>query len=92
MPYSPEGSTIRIKVSEFGDRVVVSIADEGIGIPDKYKRRIFERFERGCKEGIKGTGLGLAIAKRIVEIHNGRIWVEDNNPKGSIFYVELPKH
>ncbi len=90
--YSPEGSTIRIKVSDFGDRVVVSIADEGIGIPDKYKRRIFERFERGCKEGIKGTGLGLAIAKRIVEIHNGRIWVEDNNPKGSIFYVELPKH
>lgn len=51
---------------------------------------IFERFRRGGKTGVKGSGLGLAIAGKIMELHNGRIWVEDNPEGGSIFIVEIP--
>ncbi len=89
--YSPENSKITISIEEENGYVLVKIADEGIGIPDEFKERIFQRYERGDKKGIKGTGLGLAIAKRIVEMHGGKIWVENNEPKGSVFYVKLPK-
>jgi signal transduction histidine kinase len=44
------------------------------------------------REGVKGSGLGLAIVKRIIEMHKGRVWVEDNPESGSIFIVEIPKH
>lgn len=60
-------------------------------IPDENKKSIFERFTRRRKESVKGTGLGLAIAKRVVEIHGGRIWVEDNKVGGAVFKVNLPK-
>ncbi len=89
--YSPKGTKIKINIEEEDGYILVSVADEGIGVPDEYKKSIFERFERGSKKGIRGTGLGLAIAKKVVELHNGKIWVEDNKPKGSIFYVKLPK-
>ncbi len=88
--YSPRNSKIEIEVKKMDNIVRISVRDYGIGIPDKYKQKIFERFERIKKEGIKGSGLGLAIVKRIVELHNGKVWVEDNKPKGSIFIVELP--
>ncbi len=68
----------------------ISVADRGGGVPDKYKKSIFERFSRLEKGAIKGTGLGLAITKKIVELHNGNVWVEDNPKGGSIFIVELP--
>ncbi|MEE8358746.1 MAG: HAMP domain-containing sensor histidine kinase, partial [Candidatus Hydrothermarchaeales archaeon] len=61
------------------------------GIPDEYKEGVFDRFKRVKKEGVKGTGLGLAIVKKVVEAHNGRVWVEDNPGGGSIFYVTLPQ-
>ncbi len=95
--YSPEGSKIVVGVEEgegeemYENEVIVYVKDEGIGVPDEYKKSIFERFTRLKKEGVKGSGLGLAIVKRLVELHNGRVWVEDNKPRGSIFYVELPK-
>jgi signal transduction histidine kinase len=71
---------------------IVSFADEGGGIPDAFKNTIFDRFERIKKEGVKGTGLGLAIAKRIVDLHGGSIWVEDNSAGGCTFRVRLPKN
>jgi len=52
---------------------------------------IFERFHREEKKGVKGSGLGLAIAGKIVELHKGRIWVEDNPEGGAVFVVEIPK-
>jgi signal transduction histidine kinase len=70
----------------------VSFADEGGGIPDVFKKTIFDRFERHDKKGVKGTGLGLAIARRIVDLHAGSIWVEDNAAGGCTFRVLLPKH
>ncbi len=69
----------------------VSVKDRGIGIPDEYKNTIFTRFERLKKEGVKGSGLGLAIVKRVVDMHKGKVWVEDNPGGGSVFRVEIPK-
>ena len=54
-------------------------------------KRIFTRFQRVNKKGVKGTGLGLAIVKRVVDLHGGKVWIEDNPEGGSVFYVEIPK-
>jgi PAS domain S-box-containing protein len=89
--YSPPNSTIKVDIEDMGRHYLISVVDQGTGIPDMHKTVIFERFKRGGKTGVKGTGLGLAIVKRIVEIHRGRVWVEDNPEGGSIFYVKLPK-
>jgi signal transduction histidine kinase len=92
-----------IKYSQQGGKVEVNIVDKntthykiyvkdwGLGIKNGDKARIFTRFQRMDKDGVKGTGLGLAIAKRIVDLHGGRIWIEDNVEGGSIFYVEIPR-
>jgi hypothetical protein len=88
--YSPAGSKVVVEIAKVGNECQVMVKDYGEGIPDEAKERIFERFTSLQKEGIKGIGLGLAIAKRIVELHRGKIWVEDNPEGGSIFYVRLP--
>ncbi len=89
--YGAAGGTIRLDVRDDGDRWRVSVADEGEGIADEDKQKVFDRFERLRKEGVKGTGLGLAIAKRIVDLHSGRIWVEDAVGGGAVFCVSLRK-
>ncbi len=89
--YGGANGMIGIDVQDDGDRWRVSVADRGEGIPDEDKEKVFERFERLRKEGVKGTGLGLAIARRILDLHGGRIWVEDNPGGGAVFYVSLQK-
>ncbi len=89
--YSPENNTVIVDIRDEKDYVVVAVKDYGIGVPDEFKEVIFDRFKRLSKKGIKGTGLGLTIVKKIVELHNGKVWVEDNEPCGSIFYVKIPK-
>lgn len=89
--YGYEKSSIEVAIGEEGENWLISVKDFGEGVADEDKQKIFERFERAGKTAIKGTGLGLAIAKRIVELHKGRIWVEDNPDGGSIFNVKLPK-
>ncbi len=88
--YSPDGSRVRVQIKECGDYVRVDIYDEGIGIPEEHRETIFNRFKRLEKMSVSGTGLGLAIAKRIVELHSGEIWVEGNEPVGSVFRVRIP--
>jgi PAS domain S-box-containing protein len=88
--YSPQGSTLGIEIEE-GETVRVIFRDQGAGISDEDKERIFQRFERLEKGVVKGVGLGLAIVKRVVELHKGKVWVEDNPDGGSIFIVELPR-
>ncbi|WP_242342841.1 PAS domain-containing sensor histidine kinase [Anaeromyxobacter terrae] len=89
--YGRDGGTVTVDVEDAGEHWVVAVADHGEGIRDEDKQRIFTRFERLEREGVKGTGLGLAIAKHIVELHRGKIWVEDNAGGGSVFRVALPK-
>jgi signal transduction histidine kinase len=89
--YSPPGGRVVVDILDNGNSWKVMVKDYGEGVPDKDKKAIFERFERKTKNGVKGSGLGLAIVKRAVELHRGRVWVEDNPDGGSIFYVSLPK-
>lgn len=89
--YAPEGSTVTIDIAAAGASWVVSVADQGCGIPDEAKEEVFERFRRVDKSGVKGSGLGLAIARRIVDIHHGRVWVEDAPGGGCVFRVSLPR-
>jgi signal transduction histidine kinase len=66
----------------------VSIADNGPGIEDKHKEQIFQEGEKGLESG--GTGVGLYLVKTLVDKYGGDVWVEDNEPTGSVFVVELP--
>jgi signal transduction histidine kinase len=67
----------------------ISVSDEGVGIPEEDRDRIFELFSRGG-ESTGGRGIGLATCRRIIETHGGRIWVEPNHPRGSTFSFTLP--
>ena len=93
LKYSLEKTTVEVDIKDAGEYWKISIKDEGSGIKDEHKKMIFKRFERADAGsiGIQGSGLGLAIVKQLVLLHEGRIWVEDNYPQGSIFYLELPK-
>jgi putative methionine-R-sulfoxide reductase with GAF domain/anti-sigma regulatory factor (Ser/Thr protein kinase) len=85
----PEGGRITVYVDDKDDRVKIKLADEGLGIPDTIKEKIFEPFtSHGKKEG---TGLGLAITKKIVEAHSGTIDVESTLGEGATFTISLPK-
>jgi two-component system, OmpR family, phosphate regulon sensor histidine kinase PhoR len=93
--YTPRDGSVQIVAAELEDRVVVRVIDSGIGIAPKDQPRLFERFYRVDKARSRasgGTGLGLSIVKHIVERHGGRVWVQSELKKGSIFSFSLPKH
>jgi len=90
--YSPNNSTVSVRCRPEKTNLIFSITDCGIGIPKKQQHRMFERFFRADNviSTQPGTGLGLYIAKYIVEKHNGKIWFESEEGKGTTFYVSLP--
>ena len=90
--YSPPGSRLTISASVAGEKIVISVADRGKGIPEAEQARIFEKFYRGrgSRDAVLGTGLGLSIAKGIIEAHGGKIWVTSQPGQGSIFSFALP--
>lgn len=91
--YSPDGGVITVRLLQSQNRIILSISDQGLGIPRKDLDKIFERFYRVDKARSRaqgGTGLGLAIAKEIVEAHHGKIWADSSEGKGSTFYISLP--
>jgi two-component system sensor histidine kinase KdpD len=92
LKYSPEGTQISVSAEQKGGRIVIGVADEGPGIEENERGRIFDKFFRGRRHRFdtKGTGMGLAIAKGIVEAHGERIWVETEPGQGSVFYFSLP--
>jgi hypothetical protein len=91
MKYAAAGKRIEIGIEDDGPNWKVYVKDFGPGISEDDREKIFTRFERLQKEGVQGTGLGLAIARRVVDLHQGKIWVEDNPAGGCIFFVSLPK-
>jgi len=83
---------VKIEAKEMENEFIFSIKDNGLGIEDKYKDRIFELLKRlHVKSKIEGSGIGLSICKKLVEVHGGKIWIDSEIGKGSIFYFSLPK-
>jgi len=87
---SPPRSPVRVQVRVNGDEAIVAVADEGPGIAADQAERVFDRFVRGRATATRGTGLGLYIARRIVEAHGGRIWVDDPGAPGATIAFSLP--
>lgn len=91
--YSPDGGDIRLRTQRENGHIHLSVADQGLGIPSPALDRIFEpytRIDTRPSDRVSGTGLGLPIVRQIVALHGGRIWVESDLGRGSIFHVALP--
>ena len=91
--YSPDGGKITVTMKTTDDQMILSISDQGLGIPKQDLPRIFDRFyrvDRARSRAQGGTGLGLAIAKEIIKQHNGFIWAKSIYGKGSTFTIVLP--
>lgn len=89
--HSPDGGRVRVSTAVEGERVVIAVADEGSGLAEEDRERVFERFYRGRDAvNVKGLGIGLAIAKDIVERHGGRISLGDGPTGGAILAIALP--
>lgn len=91
--YSPAGSPIRVAARLQGNSVLLTVEDEGAGIPVGERERIFQKFVRGAdakQAGVRGVGIGLALVKRIVEAHGGTVRLESEPGHGSTFTLVLP--
>ena len=91
--YSVNSPVIHITTENIKDFIIIKIADQGIGMSKAAQKRIFEKFYRehtGDIHNVKGHGLGLAYVKRIIEDHNGEVFVESEKGKGSTFTIKLP--
>ena len=93
--YSPHGGKVMVHVQDYSpDEILLSVSDEGIGIPAEQKDKLFQKFSRintGEAKEIKGSGLGLWICKEVVEAHGGKIWIESEIGKGSTVKFTLKK-
>jgi len=91
--YSGENFKIEVSIHESGSSLILEVADNGIGIPDSDKRKVFRKFYRVGQEDTrrsKGTGLGLYLIKELVQMYNGKINILDNVPHGTIFRISFP--
>ncbi len=91
--YSPKDSPIELMLKKDNTQSIIRIIDNGAGIPDKEKNKIFQKFYRLGNENTrktKGTGLGLYLTQKIIQKHKGHIMVYDHQPTGSIFVIQLP--
>ena len=94
LKFTPDDGEITVGIEEKQDEVLITVADNGIGIPAKYQDLLFEKFTKARRKGLKGepsTGLGMSIIKTIVEWHGGKIWFESQENKGTTFFIQLPK-
>lgn len=94
LKYAEKEPRIEIKLANFDSYYLLSVSDNGTGIPEDYKTKVFEKFFRipkGNVHNVKGHGLGLNYAQKIVSLHKGKIWVENNENKGCTFFIQLKK-
>jgi signal transduction histidine kinase len=90
--FAPKQSEIDVHLSEADSRIQICIADRGPGIPEEDQAHVFDKFYVVADgRGLAGLGLGLYIAREIIELHEGRIWVESEPEQGSTFCFELPR-
>jgi len=93
LKFSPAGESISVVTARRGDKVVISVADHGPGIPLSLQPHVFQKFVQSRKRqvhNLPSTGLGLTIVKYIIEAHGGRVYFESTYNKGTTFYIELP--
>jgi signal transduction histidine kinase len=93
LKYSPAGSHTQVVALPSKEGVRLEVRDQGQGIPEHLHEQVFQKFVRlqeGDDTARSGSGLGLAFCQLVAEAHEGRIWVEDNHPRGSVFVLELP--
>jgi PAS domain S-box-containing protein len=90
--HTPSHGSIHVRLDAQGDDLLLTVEDEGLGIPDAYKQIVFDTFNRGPKalSPTPGLGIGLALVARFAEVHGGRAWVEDRPGGGASFRVLLP--
>ena len=94
LKFTPKNGNIDVYLTESKKQVLITVADNGIGIPKKYHATLFEKFTNARRNGLNGeqsTGLGMSIIKTIIEWHKGKIWFDSEENKGTTFYIELPK-
>jgi two-component system sensor histidine kinase VicK len=92
--FTPQKGRIHLHVEEKPNVVLLSVQDNGVGIPAKYHPVLFDKFTKASRPGLRGeesVGLGMSIVKRLVELHKGKIWFESQEHKGTTFFVEIPK-
>lgn len=88
--YSPDGSVIKIRVDRDAEEALISVSDQGDGIPVEYQDKIFEKFERLGRSGDGGSGLGLFISRRLANAMSGKLSVENAKGTGAVFTLSLP--
>jgi len=92
--FTPDGGTITLSLEEKEESILITVADTGIGIPKKFHNHLFDKFNSARRTGLKGepsVGLGMSIIKTIVEWHDGKIWFDSEENKGTSFYIEIAK-
>ncbi|MDJ0589974.1 MAG: ATP-binding protein [Pleurocapsa sp. MO_226.B13] len=91
--FSPSSSQVTIKVNplDLPDKTLqIQVCDRGMGVKDEFKQSIFNKYETGTKfKDVNQIGLGLAFCKMVIDAHQGNIFIEDNQPQGSIFTVQI---
>jgi two-component system sensor histidine kinase VicK len=94
MKFTHKEGHIWISVQEEPGHLLITVRDDGIGIPKHMQGELFERFTKARRPGLQGeitTGLGLSIVKRIVELHRGKVWVESEENQGAAFFIRIPR-
>jgi PAS domain S-box-containing protein len=91
--YTETDGTVNVNLHSMEDKIIFEVRDTGIGIAPADQQRLFEKFYRATRRGVhrdRGTGLGLTIVKSIAERHGGRVWLESQLGRGSVFFLEIP--